>query len=58
MQNNNSLIYRLANGNLVLQILVGIVAGVALATISPSAATNMSIFGSLFVGALKAIAPS
>ena len=57
MQNNNSLIHRLANGNLVLQILVGIVAGVALATVSPSAATSMSIFGSLFVGALKAIAP-
>lgn len=57
MQNNNSLIHRLANGNLVLQILVGIVAGIILATISPSAATSMSIFGSLFVGALKAIAP-
>lgn len=57
MQNNNSLISRLANGNLVLQILVGIIAGVALAMISPSAATSMSIFGSLFVGALKAIAP-
>ncbi|WP_105901058.1 serine/threonine transporter SstT [Vibrio gangliei] len=57
MQNNNSLISRLANGNLVLQILVGIIAGVALAMISPSAATSMSIFGNLFVGALKAIAP-
>ncbi|WP_086981233.1 serine/threonine transporter SstT [Vibrio aphrogenes] len=57
MQNNNSLISRLANGNLVLQILVGIIAGVALAILSPSAATSMSIFGSLFVGALKAIAP-
>lgn len=57
MQNNNSLLSRLANGNLVLQILVGIIAGVALAIISPSTAVNMSLFGSLFVGALKAIAP-
>lgn len=57
MQNNNSLISRFANGNLVLQILIGIIAGIALAMVSPTTATSMSIVGNLFVGALKAIAP-
>ncbi|MGL4474736.1 MAG: serine/threonine transporter SstT [Shewanella sp.] len=57
MNKNDSFFYRIANGNLVLQILVGIIAGVALATWSPEGAAHASIFGDLFVGALKAIAP-
>ncbi|GLO63148.1 serine/threonine transporter SstT [Vibrio sp. MACH09] len=57
MQNNNTLIARFANGNLVLQILVGIVLGVVLATISPETAKDAGLIGSLFVGALKAVAP-
>ena len=57
MQNNNSLIARFASGNLVLQILVGIVLGVALATIAPETAKDAGLIGSLFVGALKAVAP-
>ncbi len=57
MQNNNSLIARFASGNLVLQILVGIVLGVVLATISPENAKDAGLIGSLFVGALKAVAP-
>ncbi len=54
---HNSLVARYARGNLVLQILVGIVLGILLATISPSYAESAGLIGSLFVGALKAIAP-
>ncbi|GAD88814.1 serine/threonine transporter SstT [Vibrio halioticoli NBRC 102217] len=53
----NTLIARIAKGNLVMQILVGIVAGAILATVSPSTATSVGLLGSLFVGALKAVAP-
>ncbi|KZX55863.1 serine/threonine transporter SstT [Vibrio sp. HI00D65] len=56
MQNHNMLA-RIARGNLVLQILAGIVFGVVLAMISPSAAQDAGLLGSLFVGALKAVAP-
>ncbi|KII76289.1 serine/threonine transporter SstT [Vibrio renipiscarius] len=54
---HNSLLARFARGNLVLQILVGIVLGVALALISPEYAKDAGLLGSLFVGALKAVAP-
>ncbi|OXE33130.1 hypothetical protein CA163_09145, partial [Vibrio parahaemolyticus] len=54
---HNSLVARYARGNLVLQILVGIVFGILLATVSPSHAESVGLIGSLFVGALKAIAP-
>ena len=53
MQNNN-ILARIARGNLVLQILAGIVFGVVLAMVSPSAAQDAGLLGSLFVGALKA----
>ncbi|MGF1745319.1 serine/threonine transporter SstT [Vibrio minamisatsumaniensis] len=56
MQNHNMLA-RIARGNLVLQILAGIVFGVILAMVSPSAAHDAGLLGSLFVGALKAVAP-
>ncbi|MGF1722479.1 serine/threonine transporter SstT [Vibrio kyushuensis] len=56
MQSNN-IFARFARGNLVLQILAGIVLGVLLATISPEAAKSAGLLGSLFVGALKAVAP-
>ncbi|QIA64037.1 serine/threonine transporter SstT [Vibrio astriarenae] len=55
MQNN--IIARLSQGNLVLQILTGILLGVLLALASPSHAESAGMLGSLFVGALKAIAP-
>ncbi|MGB2080022.1 MAG: serine/threonine transporter SstT [Vibrio sp.] len=57
MSNNTSIISRFANGNLVLQIIIGIIAGALIATIAPDIAQNMKILGDLFVGALKAIAP-
>lgn len=45
------------SGSLVLQILIGIVAGVALSQISPEAAKASMLLGNLFVQALKAVAP-
>ncbi|CCN72870.1 serine/threonine transporter SstT [Vibrio nigripulchritudo] len=55
--NSSSLFFRLANGNLVIQILLGITFGVALALTSPDTAKQASMLGELFVGALKAVAP-
>ncbi|NRB66057.1 MAG: serine/threonine transporter SstT [Vibrio sp.] len=54
---HNSIFARFARGNLVLQILAGIVLGVGLATVSPEHAQSVGLLGSLFVGALKAVAP-
>jgi serine/threonine transporter len=56
MQNNN-IFYRLYRGNLVLQIIVGIILGTALAMTLPETAKDAGLLGELFVGALKAIAP-
>jgi serine/threonine transporter len=53
----NSLISRIMSGSLVLQIAIGIVAGVALSLVSPSAAGSAMLLGNLFVSALKAVAP-
>ncbi|BDM65170.1 serine/threonine transporter SstT [Shewanella sp. NFH-SH190041] len=57
MNQKKSLLARVVNGSLVLQILVGILAGVALAQWSPEGAKQVEFLGGLFVGALKAIAP-
>ncbi|PXF30569.1 serine/threonine protein kinase [Pokkaliibacter plantistimulans] len=42
---------------LVVQILIGIILGIGLAQISPPTATSVGLLGSLFVSALKAVAP-
>ena len=52
-----AIIERIMSGSLVLQIGIGIVAGVALSQISPSAAGSAMLLGNLFVSALKAVAP-
>ncbi|APD93182.1 serine/threonine transporter SstT [Alteromonas mediterranea] len=52
-----SLFQRYMNGSLVLQIIIGIVCGIAIASFSPSSAQSAGLLGSLFVKALKAIAP-
>ncbi|EEQ08659.1 Serine/threonine transporter sstT [Yersinia mollaretii ATCC 43969] len=44
-------------GSLVKQILIGLVAGIILALVSTPAAMAVGLFGTLFVGALKAVAP-
>ncbi|MCT4593841.1 MAG: serine/threonine transporter SstT [Anaeromicrobium sp.] len=43
--------------SLVKRILIGLTVGIILATIAPGAAKPIAIFGSLFVGGLKAVAP-
>ncbi len=52
-----SIIERIMSGSLVLQIAVGIVAGVILSLVSPPAAEASMVLGNLFVRALKAVAP-
>ena len=52
-----AIIEKLMSGSLVLQIGIGIVAGVALSQISPGAAGSAMLLGNLFVSALKAVAP-
>ena len=51
------LVARYKEGNLIVLILIGMMVGVAIALISPAAAMAVSILGTLFVGALKAVAP-
>jgi serine/threonine transporter len=57
MGNKKSIISRVTSGSLVLQIVIGIFAGVALAVISPDSAKAVAFLGDLFVSALKAVAP-
>ncbi|WP_087025459.1 serine/threonine transporter SstT [Thaumasiovibrio subtropicus] len=57
MSKDNSLMSKILSGSLVLQILIGIVAGIALATLSPATGQSVGMLGGLFVGALKAVAP-
>ncbi|WP_416777191.1 serine/threonine transporter SstT [Xenorhabdus budapestensis] len=47
----------IVQGSLVTQIIIGLVAGVLLAWAMPSAAQSVSLLGTLFIGALKAVAP-
>jgi serine/threonine transporter len=54
---SSGLLARLSRGSLVKQILVGLVLGVALALVSKPAAEATGLLGTLFVGALKAVAP-
>lgn len=53
----STLLRRLAQGSLVKQILIGLVLGVLLATVSKPTAVAVGLLGTLFVGALKAVAP-
>lgn len=53
----STLLRRLAQGSLVKQILIGLILGVLLATVSKPAAVAVGLLGTLFVGALKAVAP-
>ncbi len=54
---NTELIKKLGSGSLVKQIAVGIVAGVILAQLWPQGASASMLLGTLFVQALKAVAP-
>ncbi|WP_419835140.1 serine/threonine transporter SstT [Endozoicomonas atrinae] len=57
MSQAQSLYERMASTSLVLRIIIGIALGAALAVIAPDTAVAISFLGSLFVGALKAVAP-
>ena len=54
---NQSFFSKLKAINIVNQIIIAIVLGIALALVSPAIAQSFSILGSLFVSALKAVAP-
>jgi serine/threonine transporter len=49
---------RLWHLNLVWQIIIGMLAGVALALLAPAVALRAGFLGELFIGALKAVAPA
>jgi len=57
MQQNPSIISRIMNGSIVLQILIGMLAGIAVASFAPDTAKSLTFLGSLFVKGLKAVAP-
>ena len=57
MNQTQPFLARVANGSLVVQILVGIIAGILLASIAPESAISVGFLGGLFVSALKAVAP-
>ncbi|WP_434355279.1 serine/threonine transporter SstT [Parasalinivibrio latis] len=48
---------RFLRGSLISQIIIGIIAGVIIASFSPDSARAVGLLGSLFVSALKAVAP-
>lgn len=50
-------IHAIAHGSLVKQILVGLIAGVVLTLVSPAAGQSVELLGSLFISALKSVAP-
>ncbi|MBA6231517.1 MULTISPECIES: serine/threonine transporter SstT [unclassified Colwellia] len=54
---NQSLFGKLKSMNIVNQIIIAIIFGVLIALVSPEIAQSFSILGSLFVSALKAVAP-
>ncbi len=54
---NSSFIQKIKSTSLVSQIIVAIILASLLAVISPETAKSFSMFGSLFVNALKAVAP-
>ncbi|HBH63113.1 MAG TPA: serine/threonine transporter SstT, partial [Erwinia persicina] len=56
-KSGHGLIRRLMQGSLVTQIMIGLVAGIALAWFSKSNALAVGLLGELFVSALKAVAP-
>ena len=58
MSQSPSLFVRLINNtSLITQIIIGMIVGIALATITPETAKSAGLLGTLFVGALKAVAP-
>lgn len=57
MEKQSGFMRFITHGSLVGQILVGLILGILLASIAPNAAIAVGLLGSLFVSALKAVAP-
>lgn len=57
MEKHSGFMRFITRGSLVGQILVGLILGILLASIAPNAAIAVGLLGSLFVSALKAVAP-
>ncbi|HHU93592.1 MAG TPA: serine/threonine transporter SstT [Alcaligenaceae bacterium] len=55
--NQGSLLRYIKHGSLVSQIVIGLLAGIALAYFLPSAANSVALLGELFVKGLKSVAP-
>jgi serine/threonine transporter len=53
----NPVLHFIKHGSLVTQIVIGLIAGILLATLFPELAMNIGLLGTLFIGALKSIAP-
>ncbi|PWC13300.1 serine/threonine transporter SstT [Brenneria roseae subsp. americana] len=56
-KNKSRFLQYITQGSLVQQILLGLIAGIILASVSTQAAIAAGLLGTLFVGALKAVAP-
>lgn len=56
-QRSTGMLQRVIDGSLVKQILIGLLLGILLAWVSPTAALASGILGTLFVSALKSVAP-
>ena len=52
-----TLLQKLKRTSLVIQIVIGLIAGILLAWLAPSAALSVAFIGKVFVSALKAVAP-
>ncbi len=57
MSEGAGFVQKIMSGSLVKQIIVGIIAGIALAVLAPAAAVSAGLLGEIFVSALKAVAP-
>lgn len=58
MNQITGILKKIASGSLVTQITIGIAAGVIFAVAAPAAAKSAGLLGGLFVGGLKAVAPT
>jgi len=57
MGKSNPVIHFIKHGSLVTQIVIGLIAGVLVATFLPELADDIGLLGTLFIGALKSVAP-
>lgn len=56
-RHSNPVVHFLLHGSIVVQIIIGLIAGVIVAWLAPGAAESVGLLGALFVNALMAVAP-